>query len=295
MRAARLHARGTILGTVSPEHAAPAPRLRHRADMEGEPVAGPALLLIGSGIGDQLQLTVQASRALARVGRAYALGLGPNLAAYLRSIGVEAIDLVPRIPEDADATTAYLTIADAILQEVADDPPVAVIAPGNPFLSNSVARFLVMQAKERGISVQALPSVSPIELLITTTGLDVGTFGLQVFDARRLVAGRHLPNPAVPLAVLQVAALGGVKGIRPAPPTEPELGRLRDVLGKIYPAEHQVVHLVVNGATPAQSVSRVILSGLAGLAPGIRADSILFLDLVRRVAMGQAVQRGREG
>ena len=253
------------------------------------------LYLLGYGVGDQLQLTVQASRVLARVGRAYALGLPPNLAAYLRSIRVDAIDLLARTPETQDATTTYLAIAEAVLQEVADDPPVAVITPGIPFLSNTVARFLVTKAKERGISVQALPAVSPLDVLITTTGLDVGTFGLQVFDARRLVTGRHRPDRGVPVVVLQVAALADGTSIRPAPPSETALERLRDVLTATYPADHAVVHLVVSEATSAQSVSRVPLRGLAGLAPAIRADSMLFLDLVRNTSADQGVQGGREG
>jgi hypothetical protein len=255
---------------------------------------GADLVLIGYGVGDQLQLTVQSSRALARIGRAYALGLPPNLAAYLRSIRVEAIDLVARLAPDQDAATAYLGIAEAILQAVADDPPIAVLTPGNPLLSNAVARFLIVKARERKIGFQVLPAVSPIDAFITTTGLDVGTFGLQVFDARRLVARRRSPDPSVPLLLLQVGGLASGGGITPGSPSEAELQGLVDVLVAVYPGDHPVVHLV-NGPGSAQSVVRVPLTGITGLAPAVRGDSMLFLDLIRRVAAEPGGRRGSEG
>jgi len=251
------------------------------------------LVLIGYGVGDQLQLTVQSSRALARIGRAYALGLPPNLAAYLRSIRVEAVDLVARLPPGQDAATAYLSLAEAILQGVADDPPIAVLTPGSPLLSNAVCRFLVVKARERKIAVRVMPAVSPIDAFITATGLDVGTFGLQVFDARRLVAAPRSPDPTVPLLLLQVGGLANDSGITAARTSTTDLQPLADVLAGSYPPDHPVSHLVSDTGL-AQSVGRVPLSGITGLAPAIRGDSMLFLDLVRRAA-GDTGGRGSEG
>ena len=251
------------------------------------------LVLIGYGVGDQLQLTVQSSRALARIGRAYVLGLPPNLAAYLRSIRVEAIDLVARLPPEQDAATAYLSIAEAVLQAVADDPPIALIAPGNPLLSNAVSRFLIIKARERKIGVQVLPAVSPIDAFITASGLDVGSFGLQIFDARRFVAGRRSPDPGVPLLLLQVGGLAATPGIWPGSVSEADLQPLADVLSAVYPGDHPVVHLA-NDAASVQSVGRVPLSGVSKLAPAVRGDSMLFLDLLRRVT-AEPRGRGSEG
>ncbi len=248
--------------------------------------ARPDLVLIGYGVGDELQLTVQGSRALARIGRAFALGLPPNLAAYLRSIRVEAIDLVARLPPDQDASTAYLSLAEAILQAAADDPPIAVLTPGNPLLSNAVARFLIVKARERKIGVQVMPSVSPIDVFLTTTGLDVGTFGLQVFDARRIADGTRKPDAGVPLLILQVGGLVAGRGVMPGTITEADVAKLGAALASIYPADHPVAHLV-KAEGSAQSVVRVPLSGLAALAPAVRGDSMLFLDLVRRAATGR--------
>jgi len=252
----------------------------------------PDLLLVGYGVGDSLQITVQTSRTLARLGRCYVLGLPPNLAAYLRSIHVDAIDLVARLRPGLGFSEAYLALAEAILQEVADDPPVAVISPGNPLLSNSLNRFLLLKARERKLQVQVLPAVSPIDVLIATTGLDVGTFGVQVFDARRIVARQRHIDPSVPLVILELAGLAATDPVAPISPSSEAFEPLAELLRTTYPADHPVTH-VADGSAGAQSGPVTVpLSAFATIVSGIGNGSMLFVDLVR-AAPGGADSRPR--
>jgi tetrapyrrole methylase family protein/MazG family protein len=241
----------------------------------------PDLLLMGYGVGDGLQITVESQRALARLGRCYVVGIPPNLERYLRSLHIECVDLTAGLASDRPFADAYLEIAEAILQEVSDDPPVVVLSPGNPLLSNALNRFLMIKARERKLRVQVLPAVSPIDVLVCATGLDVGTFGLQVFDARRLVARGRPIDPGVPLLLLQLA---GVAATTPGAPLSRELGAyalLTEALLAWYPVDHPVTHLGDGSEPGAARLTTVPLARFEEIVPQIGTGSTLFVDLVR--------------
>ncbi len=247
----------------------------------GRAARSPALILIGYGVEDTLQITVESQRVLGRVGKAYAISLPPNLARYLRSVGVTCVDLGPRLTAPRPFADAYLDLADAVLQQMLDDPPVVLLAPGNPLLSNALNRFLLLRAREHKLRVQVLPAVSPIDSMICLTALDLGTFGLQVFDARRLVTKSQAVNPAVPLLLLELA---GIAVTEAGSPLSRDPAAYEDLIGhlrRFYPPTHPVLHLPA--ATDGGSVepSAVILDRLGELASQIGPRSTLFIDLVR--------------
>lgn len=247
----------------------------------------PDLVLMGYGVGDGLQITVESQRALVHHGRCYAVGVPPNLERHLRSLRVECVDLTAGLPPDRPFSDAYLEIAEAILQEVSDDPPVVVLSPGNPLLSNALNRFLMIKARERKLRVQVLPAVSPIDLLVAATGLDVGSFGLQVFDSRRLIGSKRPIDPGVPLFLLQLA---GVAATTPGAPLSREPGAyagLTDALLRWYPADHPVTHLGDGSEPGAARLMTVPLNRFEEIVPQIGTGSTLFVDLVRPASAGR--------
>src|SRR5690606_20475979 len=133
----------------------------------------------------------------------------------------------------------YLDIAGFILREAALDPPVALLAPGNPLFLNTLTRFLVQVARERSIEIAVYPGVSVLDALISDLGLDVTTRGLQVFDARHLVRGGLAVAPEVPLFVLQPAGLGALAAERQVAP-EVVHEELATHLARSYPDNHAV-------------------------------------------------------
>ena len=240
----------------------------------------PALVLIGYGVSDTLQITVESQRVLARASKAYAVSLPPNLERYLKSLRVTCIDLGERFVEQRPFAEAYLEIADLILQEAQADPPVVLLSPGNPLLSNALNRFLMLKARERKLAVQVLPAVSPIDAVVCQTGLDVGTFGLQVFDARRVVAREQQINPEVPLLLLQLAGVAATEAGVPLPSDADAYAPLGDYLARFYPADHTVTHLTY-GANRG-GIASVPLNRFSELVANIGAGSTLFVDLVRQ-------------
>ncbi len=244
-------------------------------------MAGPALILAGYGTGDSLQLTVESQRAMARASRVFAIGLPPNLERLLKGQRIRAVDLSSCFAAGRPFTEVYLDIADTLLRQAADDPPVLLLSEGNPLLSNSLNRFILVQAKERKLVTQVLPGVSPIDAAICQVGLDVGTFGLQVFDARRVYT-REMPiQSSVPLLLLQVA---GVALSEASPVFAPRPGAYRelsDYLGRFYPPTHPVVHLANSADPQAAAASAAPLSAFDSLVPRFGPASTLFVDLLR--------------
>lgn len=241
----------------------------------------PDLMLVGYGVGDGLQLTVESERVLVRLGRCLAIGVPPNLERYLRSLRVECIDLTAGLPADRPFADAYLDLAEAILQEVADDPPVAVLSPGNPLLSNALNRFLMIKARERKLRVQVLPAVSPVDVLVCATGLDVGAFGLQLFDARRLVERERPIDASVPLLLLQLAGVAATTTGEPLSRAPGAYARLTEALLKWYPVDHPVTHLGDGTEPGAARLATVALDRFEEIVPHIGTGSTLFVDLVR--------------
>jgi precorrin-6B methylase 1 len=248
----------------------------------------PNLILMGHGVGDTLQLTVEAQQILARVGKAYVLYLPPSLRRYLKSLRVKCVDLSGRFDENRAFSDVYLDIAELILRRTAEERPVVVLTQGNPLFLNSLNRFLIMQARQRKLSVKVYPSVSPLDVVVCELGLDIATFGLQLFDANRLVSRTQRVNPSVPLLVLQLGgfALEEAGSLDGPDPTayQPFVA----YLARFYPPEHPVT--LINIGIRQTARATVPLSRVAELVPHVGATSYLFLDAVRQKQAAQPQQ-----
>jgi precorrin-2 methylase len=241
----------------------------------------PDVVLIGTGVGGGLQLTVQAQRVLDRVGRAYAIHLPAPLRRHLRSLRVKAIDLSDRFAADRPLQDAYVEVAQFLLDRVAAERPVVVLAPGSPLFLNSISRLLVLQGRRSGLRVLTLPGISPLDALISYVGVDVAGFGLQVFTGRRLASSPPKLDPAVPLAVMELAGVGARTTV--AKPTDDAkwYARLVGVLARVYPADHPVTLVNVTGDGSRRSHATLPLYRFGEFLPNIRETSHLFVDAVR--------------
>jgi precorrin-6B methylase 1 len=243
---------------------------------------GPDLILLGYGVDDTLQLTVQTQRLLTQTGKVYSVSLPPALARFLKSQRIEIEDLTDRFTPGRPFSECYLDVADHLIRRTAEEQPVCFLAPGNPMFLNSLNRFLFMQAQQRGLEVQVLPGISQIDAIISDIGLDVGTFGLQVFDARRLVTRRQAINAAVPLILVQLAGFGAETVSEPegAPP-ESGYDELAAYLAQFYPADH-LVTLINREIGQGAARATLPLSRFAELVSNVRTSSSLFIDAVRQ-------------
>jgi precorrin-2 methylase len=236
------------------------------------------LILAGYGVRDTLQLTVEAQRALTRVGKVYTIGLPANLGRYLKSLRVAAVDLSGRFAEGRDFADAYLDVAGFVLRRLSEERPVVVMTQGNPLFLNSVTRFLVQEARKRGLNVEVLPAVSELDALIAYLGLDVGANGLQIFQAARMLERRQEISVHVPLVLCQLEGIGvsrveQTNGAR-------DLAGLAGYLQGYYPGEHRATLITLQGPAPAHRT--VKMEQIAELSDSLRAGSFLFVDVLRR-------------
>lgn len=95
-------------------------------------MATPHLVLIGYGVTDTLQITVEAQRLLARYGSAYSLGLPANLAAFLKSQRVKVADIASRMAPGRDYADSYLDIANFLIGRTAHERPGPLPFAGAP-------------------------------------------------------------------------------------------------------------------------------------------------------------------
>ena len=241
----------------------------------------PDIILIGTGVGGGLQFTVEAQRMLDKVGKAYALHLPTPLGRHLRSLRIKTIDLSDRFAEPRPLGEAYVEVAGFLLERAAVERPIVVLTPGSPLFLNSISRLLVLEGQRSGLNVQTLPGISPLDALISYVGVDVATFGLQVFTGNRLAASPPRLDPTVPLAVMELAGVG-VRTSAADPTAEPErYGRLLGALAKVYPPDHPATLVNVTGGNGQRSHATLPLRRFFEFLPNIRENSHLFIDLIR--------------
>jgi precorrin-2 methylase len=242
----------------------------------------PDLVLLGYGVDDSLQLTVESQRILSRVGKAYTVGLQPNVARFLKSLRVEVRDLSDHFVPGGSFSDCYLDIADYLLRRVAEEQPVIFLTPGNPLFLNSLSRFLALQARQHELRVQVLPGVSIFDTIVCDIGLDVGTFGVQLLDAQRMVTRRQQINADIPLIVLQMGGFGleAVADAEERNVSPAAFDELVAHLGKYYPQDHLVTLL---NREPGQGAAAktVPLSRFRDLVQHFAPSSSLFIDRLR--------------
>ena len=156
--------------------------------------------------------------------------------------------------------------------------PVVVLMPGSPLFLNTISRVIVAEARRHDLSVVVLPSVSPLEGVISYLGLDVASFGLQALTGDRIARGEVLVNPTVPLIVLELAGTG-LNGSG-----DGQAARFRPLLRSLarsFPATHPATMVQVTGSAGRRSHATLPLRRFGEFLPHITTSSQLFLD--RRV------------
>jgi hypothetical protein len=238
----------------------------------------PSIVVGGFGVADTLQLTIETMRSAQRAGHVLAVSPPPNLVDYLTANRVRVVDLTDGVTDETPYVDAYLQIVDTVLRQAEVDPPAVLLVPGSPLFFDNLTRFLVETARERGSSVRILPGTSPIDAIVAELGIDVGARGLQIVDARSLVASGQVLSMRTPAVVTGIDALVDPR-IVPAG-TDPD-SLFRSVAAQLtrsFADDH--LASVVTPGTPAKPVTSK-LATLERLRDVVRPGSLLFIDAVR--------------
>ena len=227
--------------------------------------------LVIAGFGSQagLQLTLEAQQLSVRAGRVLTLGLPERIGAVLKRQGVAIRELDDAL-DSSNFAHSYAVIAETVLATAKEDPPAVFLSPGSPLLLNSISRYLLVEAKKRGLSTVTLPGVSMFDAAIADLGIDVSTAGLQVMAARGFVGNPAGVNPRMPLLLLEAGSAVS------------EGGGFRDLLTSLrssYPDNQPVTVL-----KPAPVGLNRSTTALGKLKPGELAldpGDALFVDVAR--------------
>ncbi|MFN8524552.1 MAG: SAM-dependent methyltransferase [Chloroflexota bacterium] len=203
----------------------------------------PDISIVGMGIRVPDHLTREAERALRRCRAIFTTW-------PLNQVGWFLSELAPRVEYIRDGYQTgrarreiYDEMIEIVVNAAQRDGPIGFVTDGNPILLDMVSGGVAALARQRGLRVEMLPAVSSLDTALVDLEHDIGTTGLQVFEASWLVMHRIVPRSDVPCLVLGINAFGTAYAtihhdIRPR-----ALKPLRDLLLPTYGVDHEVVYV----------------------------------------------------
>jgi precorrin-6B methylase 1 len=207
-----------------------------------EKPAGPALVVVGSGIQWGAQTTAAAERAIRGADRVLFAVADPWAARWLSSLNTTSESF--QYPRDGTPRAdIYATMVARVLELLSQGNNVCAVFYGSPAWLTQPAHLAVRGARERGYRARMLPGISAVECLLAELGIDPGEHGLHVYEATNFLVRSFPHNPHAHLVLCQV----GIVGQRRSAPALPRAGVLRGLkllrrqLSCHYPRDHKVV------------------------------------------------------
>lgn len=220
-----------------------------------------ALYLLGSGIQSPLHLTVETQQALRVCKKVFVLHADPAVMSSIAELGPEVVDLANMYEGLTMRQDAYQAIADRVVSEAAEAPPVAFLVHGHPLFLVSASEYMLALAERESVRTTVLPGVSSFDTLMCDLGIDLG-YGLQMFDTSTMLLHRWTPNPAIPMLLFQLATT-----MEPRITKENRAGTalapVIDLLVPLYGEDHET-YLISSaaGVLEKADVTQIPLAGL---------------------------------
>jgi uncharacterized protein YabN with tetrapyrrole methylase and pyrophosphatase domain len=208
----------------------------------------------------------------------YLLDSNPKMAAYLAKLGPELVDLGNLYKEGAFDRDVYARIAETVIAGTKKYAHVCFLVPGHPLIYVTTSSLILEGAQRLGVKATVLPGISALDTMIIQLRLEIGRYGLQVFESNRFVYLAFKPDPRVPLFLLQPGAIGTgfITAQRKNRARRFEI--LRDCLLRYYPPEHRCFLLVSKFDPKLRSVKRSItIRGIPRHADLIDYSTSLFI------------------
>ena len=234
-----------------------------------------SLVVVGTGIG-AARLTNEAEASIRAADEVLYLVADPISAQQVQSLNPHARSLEDCYVEGAHLREAYARMVELILAPVRAGRRVCAAFYGHPGVFALPSHQAVEQARTEGFEARMLPGVSAEDCLFADLGVDPATAGCQSYEATRFLEGRPAVEPRAALVLWQIGVVGSAT--HATKPVAPALGALVDLLGTIYPADHEVV---VYEASPYAGIASLIRAvPLAGLAEAVTPASTLYVPPV---------------
>ncbi|MEO8383584.1 MAG: SAM-dependent methyltransferase [Acidobacteriota bacterium] len=226
------------------------------------------IYLAGSGIRGALQFTRETIQALRVCRVVFVLHDDLMVHDYVRSLCSDVRDVSDLYAGGGPRADVYRAIAERLIGEAGRGQPVALVAHGHPLFLVSASEYALALARERGLTIAILPSVSSFDTVLSDLMIDYG-YALQMFDATTLLRLSPRLNANVPTLVFQLTTLLREEVMREEPGPE-ILEPLVEFLLRVYPSGHRCK--IVHSGAHLLEPSTVVDTFLADLASDERVE-----------------------
>ena len=133
----------------------------------------------------------------------------------------------------------YEEMVEELLDAVRGGARVCAVFYGHPGVYVEPSHEAVRRARAEGFEARMLPAVSAEDCLVADLGVDPGERGWQSWEATGFLLHGFRPDPTAGLVLWQVDGIGKLDwNLDPDPRG---LRALAEVLGELYPPEHELV------------------------------------------------------
>lgn len=242
------------------------------------------LVVVGTGYSVGGQMTVEARAHIEQADRFFHLACDPVTSHWLATLHPRAESLSDSYAPGKDRTETYREMVDRILALVRRGETVCAAFYGHPGVGATPGHEAIRQARAEGYAARMLPGVSAEDCLFADLGLDPLADGCQSFEATGFLLRRHRPDPAVPLILWQIGAIG-VDVYRNEPLWNREgLAILAEALSAWYPRGHGCI--VYEAAMLPVCEPRILRVPLAELpAAAVTTASTLYVPPAARASV----------
>ena len=205
-----------------------------------------------------LQLTVEARDEIECADEVLHVAADEAAATWLASLNPSARSLATHYRPGVPRRLIYEAMVDEILGSVRSGKCVCAVFYGHPGVYVQPSHEAVRRAREEGFEAHMLPAVSAEDCLVADLGVDPGESGWQSWDATSFLLHGFRPDPTAGLVLWQVDGIGKLDwNLDPDPRG---LQALAEVLGELYPPEHELVfyRASIYPTHPGEAVRRML-------------------------------------
>jgi hypothetical protein len=221
------------------------------------------LTIVGVGIRAGLQMTIETQFCIRQASKVLYLVADPISEACIKRLSPTAESLGPMYEVGKPRIEIYETMIAKILDslEVAGDLCVAFY--GHPGVLSYPARESIRRARATGRLARMLPAISTEDSLFADLGIDIGSTGLQSYEATRFLFNKYKFDSTAGLVLWQVGVLGETNWNPPHTNVRSRLEILTDYLVSVYGPTHQIfLYHAPEFPTSRPLVERLTLSAL---------------------------------
>lgn len=198
------------------------------------------IYLVGLGMFEMRQVTVETLQILKQAKRVFHL---TSQHEELTAINVNTQDLGPLYWRSGRNTDIYEDLARHVVSFARETRPTVFAVEGNPMFFSDISWKIAELGKAACLRVEALPSVSCLDVLPIQLGFEPGDLGLQVFEATQLALYRLAMNPYLSTLILQVGEFGETTLLRPARRRPAAFIPLVRHLSNFFPPDHTAIFI----------------------------------------------------